>query len=99
MIDFNDFDKAVSQISGYEFNGYRIPEYMAGGMARYLLQGIPSGDFLTAVLENNLMEAIGRADQENMRNLPAYVSFLYNETPSNCFGSHKIVNEWIKTRG
>ena len=33
---------------------------------RFVTQGVPLGDFLTAVMENNLMEALGQADMGNL---------------------------------
>jgi len=55
----------------------------------------PVGDFLTAVLHNNLTEAVARADDENIKNLPAFVGYLYNEAPSLCWGSKERVAEWL----
>jgi hypothetical protein len=43
--------------------------------------GYPLGNFLTAVITNNLMEAVGRADDTNIKALPLYCSFLYNVMP------------------
>ena len=39
------------------------------------------GRFLTAVVENNLKEAVGRADYVNVRALPIYVKYFYNYAP------------------
>lgn len=50
---------------------------------------------MTAVLENNLSEAISRADEEVLENLPAYSAYLYWEAPSNCHGSHEKVRSWV----
>lgn len=52
------------------------------------------GDFLRAVLSNNLMEAVGRADADNLRALPVIASYVYNELPGNCHGSPEIVEAW-----
>jgi hypothetical protein len=75
----------------YTFRNFYIPDRMMGGLTRYIEEGIMPGDFLTAVLENDLMEAVGRADDENAANLPAYIGYLYNVAPSNCFGSREKV--------
>lgn len=83
----------------YDFRGYTIPARMMGGLERWIEKGILPGEFLQAVLENNLFAAAGRADSENMFNLPAYCAFLYNECPSNCFGSPEIVKAWQKHNG
>jgi hypothetical protein len=54
------------------------------------------GDFLRAVLSNDLREAVGRADNDNLRTLPAIVGYVYNELPGNCHGSPEIVAEWAE---
>ena len=78
----------------YTFREFYIPERMMGGIERWINHGIRPGSFLTAVLENNLVGAVSQADDENIRNLPAYVGYLYNEVDSMCWGSVKKVEEW-----
>ena len=80
----------------YKFREFYIPERMMGGITRYVEQGIPPGDFLTAIIENNLSEAVGRADDENIRNIPAYVAYFYNKTPSPCWGSRQAMKSWLE---
>lgn len=55
------------------------------------------GDFLRAVLSNDLMGAVGRADHDNIRVLPAICSYVYMELPGPCHGSPEIVSEWQAT--
>lgn len=85
-------------MSTYRFREWYIPERMMGGIRRYIEQGIPPGDFLTAVIENNLCEGMGRADDENLHNLPAFLAYFYNEAPSPCWGSPEKRREWVKAR-
>jgi hypothetical protein len=40
--------------------------------------GYPSGGFVEAVVENNLMAAVGRADSTNIKALPFYCQMMYN---------------------
>lgn len=80
----------------YNFQEFYIPERMMGGIHRYINGRVKPGRFLTAVLQNNLTEACTKADNENMRNLPAYVAYLYNEAPEICWGSVEKVTEWLK---
>ena len=65
------------------------------GLRRYADHGIPPGDFLRAVLENNLMEAVGRADYENRLYLYEICDYIYNEMPFNCHGSPENVRAWL----
>ena len=80
---------------GYKFRGTEIPEYMMDALTRYIEKGIPPGDFLTAVLTNDLYEAISRSDDTNLHCIPAYVGYLYNEAPSQCWGSKAKMDKWI----
>jgi hypothetical protein len=86
---------------GYSSHGgqYYIPDRMARALDGYINHGWPLGSFLTAVISNNLSEAVGRADYENLANLPAYVAYLYNEAPSPCWGSPEKMDEWLKCFG
>ena len=79
----------------YNFRQFYIPDRMMPALKRYIEEKIPPGHFLTAVICNDLTEACGRADDENMANLPAYVAYLYNEAPANCWGSKKKMKLWL----
>lgn len=78
------------------FNAYRIPNYMVEGLELYINNRIKPGSFTMAVLANDLKEAVGKADNKNMRNIPAYIYFLYNFAPPECFGSYEKVAAWLK---
>lgn len=71
----------------------------AGSLQRYVDQGIEPGGFLRAVLENDFMEAAGRADDFNQRHLHDWARVIYNDVPSGCHGSREAVAEWIKAGG
>lgn len=79
--------------------GFRIPDYMARPLSDYLLEGKPCGNFLSAVLRNDLRKAVQHADMENLRNLPAYMFFLFNRAPALSWGSDDNVDAWIKNDG
>lgn len=82
----------------YTFREFYIPDYMMEGLALYIEKGIEPGGFLSAVICNNLSEAVGRADDTNIRNIPAYCSYLYNEAPSDCWGSPEAMAEYMKRK-
>ncbi len=67
---------------------------MLQALMRYVQTGGYLGDFLTAVVENNLSEAVSRADEENRENLYDIVRLLYNYCPSSCWGSKEKRTEW-----
>ena len=57
-------------MTGYQFRGFTIEQHMLDRLNAYIDHGEAVGHFLTAVLENNLKEAVGRADDENMATCP-----------------------------
>lgn len=65
---------------------------------RYVTDGIPTGSFLEAVLCNDLMEAMGRADMGNRLALFEICDYIYNETPAACHGSGERVQYWLKLK-
>ena len=81
----------------YRFRDWYIPQRMMDAIDRYINQGIQPGHFLTGVICNDLKEAISRADDENMANLPAYVCYFYNEAPSACWGSEEKMKAWLES--
>lgn len=58
---------------------------------RYRLHKIPTGSFLRAVLENDLTEALSRADAESLENLKEIHMYIYNRLPSDIWGSRSAV--------
>ena len=79
----------------YQFRDFFIPLRMMGAIERYVTKGIPPGDFLTAVICNDLAESVARADEENIANLPAYVAYFYNEVTGSCWGSREKMVAWV----
>lgn len=77
---------------------YGIPDYMREGLHDYIVHRIPTGSFLTAVLENNLKLACMNADMVNQKCLFNYVNFLFNEAPRICWGSEPHVETWLAER-
>lgn len=80
-------------------NWQGVPEYMRGAVCRYIENGIPPGDFLTAVLRNDLREACGRADDTNRHALFDYVSVLYCYAPAGSWGSPAEFRAWVARGG
>ncbi len=75
---------------------YGIPEYMQQGIIYYYEEGLPPGDFLSAVIDNDLKEAIGRADTTNVNCLKAYIMWFYNQAPRGSWGYAGAVKAWLK---
>ena len=75
-----------------------IKQSTRDSLDRYVNHHIPTGGFLKAVLENDLQEAFGRADEENCAALFHICAFVYNEIPRACYGSPKKVQAWLALR-
>ena len=73
-----------------------LPEHGRDTMKNYIMHGIPTGNFLSALMSNDLCETFGRADEFNRPRIYDYVFFLYNYAPSTCWGSREKVDAWIK---
>lgn len=91
-------DEFFSFARGYEFRGFYMTEPCIEGLWYYLVHKRPTGSFLEAVLCNDLKGAVGKADDFNIRNIPAYVAFLYNHAPSDCWGSRDKYLKWINQK-
>lgn len=74
---------------------YGVPQHLRSALVRYVNDHDTVGDFLTAVLENNLRGAMMFADIESRAGLYALVKWLFNEVPSTCWGSEEAVKVWI----
>ena len=72
-----------------------VPTYMIGSYYRYVERGILPGDFLTAVLSNDLRGAVGQADSVNQECLREHVLFCTWCIPADSWGSAEKVTAWL----
>ena len=82
-------------VDGLPVQYEKAPENCRGSLMRYIEYRIPPGGFLTALLSNDLMDAIGRADHINKEQFHEIASWLYNYAPPDCFGSRRKVADWL----
>lgn len=85
--------------TGYKYKQYYIPADILDSLKLYVDAHRPVGSFLMKVLCNDLRGAIERGDEWSVHNLSAYVAWLYNEAPKQCWGSPERVEAWLKARG
>ena len=81
----------------FEFRGMFIPTDMTDSIDRYVKGKIPPGGFLSAVIANDLLAAVQRADDTNLRVIPAYVAYLHNHAPANRWGSEENFKSWLQS--
>lgn len=70
------------------------PNNLGPSLKRYIEGGVPLGGFMTAVMANDLMEAVGRADEVNIGILNEICSWVYSYAPRGCHGSYDAVGNW-----
>lgn len=76
-----------------------LPEHMQEGAINYILHGYQPGSFLNAVLRNDLIDAAGRADGQNMYALYEWAVFVYNAVPMPARGSQEAIQAWVEQGG
>lgn len=77
----------------------KLPAGLQEGLRRYVEHGLVPGGFLTACIENNLLNAACRGDRDNINALPEIMRWLYNCTPAMCWGSRDKLLAWAKRGG
>jgi len=75
----------------------RVPEHLREGLVRYFADGILPGSFLQAVLVNDLMSAVMRADPFSLVSVGHIAAFLVDHAPAGAWGSREAVLAWTTT--
>lgn len=71
-----------------------IQPKIRAALDRYISHGTEAGGFVEAVLRNDLMEAVVRADPDSLDALRLICHYIYNELPSSCHGGKEAVAAW-----
>ena len=79
------------------YNYSILPEHCRDGMKLYIEDGIFPGNFLQAVICNDLVRSFSTADHINTFRLKDYARFLYWEIPTEAWGSMEKMNNWKGT--
>jgi hypothetical protein len=76
-----------------------IPPRVREALERHARERAHTGDFVTTVLENDLKEAVWKADAASFAALPSICSYIHWELPGACHGSPAKVKAWREGRG
>ena len=76
-----------------------LPAHTLWSINQYVKEGQSVGDFLYAVLTNNLLKAVANADDQNSVRLSLIVRYIVNRCPAACHGSAERVAKWMEHRG
>lgn len=71
---------------------------LRGGLIRWVESGVYPGSFLRAVLANDLHEAVVHADRDSLAGIRSLVLFVYNELPSQAWGSAEKCKKWHESK-
>lgn len=75
-----------------------IPAHMHDVLTNYIVRHRQPGQFLVALLSNDLAGACALADAQNKLALADYVMFLCTYAPASCWGSPAKVKAWLELR-
>ena len=76
----------------------RVPSHAQGEILRYFNGRCRGGSFMNAVLSNDLMGAVSRADHINIEEFYHTVRWIDSNLPTICYGSPEKVEDWLKGR-
>jgi len=93
VLDKQEYDKFKDALDSesHQLNQMEITE-----LRRYINTGIKPGQFVQAILENNLVDACSYADIRARRRIYEYVCWLCNNAPEECWGSERAVYDWLR---
>lgn len=78
-------------------NHYGVDVRFAKAIDNYVQNRWKAGGFINAILENDLVETMNRAHDEETRNaIPAILMYIYNELPGTSWGSKSKVKLWLE---
>jgi hypothetical protein len=66
-------------------------------MEEYVNDRRKPGHFLCAVIQNDLAQAVGRADEHSIKVLRDIVGWFFNKAPAACWGSKERMDAWLDT--
>jgi hypothetical protein len=90
---------SLSTTARFEGDYAAIPERMREGIIRWVDEGIRPGNFLWAVVRNDLAATCAAADDENRALIPLYTRWFYWEAPAGCCGSPENAKSWESSGG
>lgn len=97
----NDEFQCLSMDCGHKFKRYDgapkplMPADTKEQIDAYVRYSRPVGHFLTAVLSNDLREAIARADLHNQAALVEIVKYVWRTAPFDAWGTPERVRKWL----
>lgn len=99
-MNYEDKEAALeADIKKFTMGGIPVPTNLVYGMVRYIMHGSVVGDFLTAVITNDLGKAMAHADDQSLKAIRTVYGVFYNLAPIGCFGSEEKMRLWMEAGG
>lgn len=93
-------DLAVHDMTAQLADGrHLVPHHLWEGILNHVLEGCETGNFLSALFENNLLNAVCGADEVSLAGIRELMLFMHNYAPSHCWGSPQEVLRWREAGG
>ena len=73
-----------------------IPPHIMEALERYKNSHLNAGSFLRAVISNDLVSAVQKADSESLKSLPQIAIWAYTELPAEAWGSYEKFQKWTE---
>jgi len=73
-----------------------LPDNLRPGLRRYLVEGLPTGGFLQAVIAGDLYDAVQRADPFCAVRIADVVRFFVYFAPADSYGSREAYAAWVE---
>ena len=74
----------------------KIPPAVLNALVRYKDWRINPGSFCRAVISNDLISAVQRADSYSLEALPHIAAWAYTELPNDAWGSYEKFQAWAE---
>ena len=72
-----------------------VPDHTREALERYFLYAFEPGSFVKAVLCNDLVSSVARADHFNKPAIAGIVEWIVNNAPEGSWGHEDYYKEWI----
>jgi hypothetical protein len=76
-----------------------VPQHLWRGIINHVIDGSPTGDFLSSLFDNDLLNAVCRADETTLAGLRNLMLFMHNYAPQRCWGSPELAQRWRDAGG
>lgn len=76
-------------------NGAKLPDETIAALELYRTKGLPPGEFLQAILSNDLKRAVSEGLSDERETIAQVVAWAHGNLPTQAWGSEGAVEEWI----